>query len=92
LSRAEQDWIEKYRAALHASARTEESRFKRVVRAIANVIISPFRKISGRPDIIETPQSAKLPHPSKRQSSTSKIKATSGKHRSSQPQRKRKAS
>jgi hypothetical protein len=48
LSNTEQDWIEKYRAALLASSRTTEPRFRSVVKAIARAVLARFRKIAVR--------------------------------------------
>jgi len=48
LSNTEQDWIEKYRAALLASSRTGEPGFRSVVKAIAQAVVARFRKIADR--------------------------------------------
>jgi hypothetical protein len=78
LSNIEQEWIEKYREALLASSRTKESRFRRVVTAIARAVASPFRKAA-----VQTPSISQK----QRQTPT---KISSDKIPTSQPQRKKK--
>jgi len=75
LSNAEQDWIEKYRAALLASAQTKEPRFRSVVKAIFRALAWPLRKLSDRIATVPTAHSPAT-------------KIGSSKDASSQPQKK----